>query len=189
MKIFQEFNGKNFDGTTKQIKAKKEAFAAKLATQTSLYDLTLLASICATAKKLHADYEKTEPTIASTNRKAAVRAIMDKIMGFNAALRTLKGFVKDGTIILVNCVDDKEAWNEKQATFALSSVAKVKLFMTAKVAGQKSFSPNDILKAVLTAGQMSATAYANRRQADNHNAEKATAVKKETGKPSPAAKA
>lgn len=101
----------------------------------------------------HTDYVAPSPKPHLKKRKESVKTILYQTYGlngaFNAAKKLIKGYTdKDGNEIKhdpANWVADGTELNQKALDFATKSLAKTKVFMTAKMAKQSKFTPNDII--------------------------------------------
>ena len=103
---------------------KNAKVAAKFLSITKQFDNLSFAELKELRKQLnttiqgHKEYVKAEPKVHIAKRKEAAKAILDKVLGFNAALREAKKLIKDGTIIVRELNTPSDEYQQGQVNFA-----------------------------------------------------------------------
>lgn len=143
----------------------------------TLEQIRELTKVANKAKKSHDDYQPHTPAQHTVAKRDAIKAILNQILGLNAARREALKLLKNGSIVLLDMVkpDEKEQFNQVQLDYVNKSLKRLTYFMPEKARNSEAFTPKMILDAMISAATMSGPAFANRCKAMQHDHEKAQA--------------
>ena len=149
--------------STFEIKKQKEIAEALKSLEASIQSYEGLKE----AKKFFNDLMKEHPDAPEKvekphlkARKEAVKNILDEAMGLNRALNAAKKLIREEKITPSEWSAKPKEFEHTQVEWAMLSISKLKFFMSEAMRGQDAFTPRDIVKSLVRAGDMKETTFA-----------------------------